>query len=246
MLTQRSNSCSTPPQCCRRYYDTHDRWPHLANAGKYALSHSVVLMGVFHHSFYKPDAAGENDTYIGQLKHYWFLSLISSTIYNFLWDVYMDFGLGRRPHKFLRERLLYDNVLVYYAAIVIDLFMRFSWTLTLLPVVYTTNTPEDTKFWTTDWFILVQPLLAAAEVIRRGMWSVLRVEYEYITQSATMKKFELMTSPTSATVTQNMQTANTQLTRHRSPRSGWRVVTEVSAMVLGVILTAAIAAMTAN
>jgi hypothetical protein len=34
-------------QCLRRYYDTKDRFPHLANAGKYGLAMVVVLFGAF-------------------------------------------------------------------------------------------------------------------------------------------------------------------------------------------------------
>lgn len=31
-----------------RYRDTHARFPHLANAAKYAIAQSVVLFGAFH------------------------------------------------------------------------------------------------------------------------------------------------------------------------------------------------------
>jgi hypothetical protein len=33
-------------QNLRRYRDTHNRWPHLANAVKYSFSQSVVLFSV--------------------------------------------------------------------------------------------------------------------------------------------------------------------------------------------------------
>ena len=35
-------------QCLRRYTDTGKRFPHLANACKYALSQTVTLFGAFH------------------------------------------------------------------------------------------------------------------------------------------------------------------------------------------------------
>lgn len=35
-------------QCMRRYRDTQKRHPFISNAGKYAVSHSVILFGVFH------------------------------------------------------------------------------------------------------------------------------------------------------------------------------------------------------
>ena len=45
-------------QCMRRYHDTGDRWPHLANAGKYFLTHSVVIAGAFHPTFGKASDLG--------------------------------------------------------------------------------------------------------------------------------------------------------------------------------------------
>ncbi len=41
-------------QCLRRYRDTGQRFPHLANALKYALSHSVLLFGVFNPALKAP------------------------------------------------------------------------------------------------------------------------------------------------------------------------------------------------
>ena len=35
-------------QCLRKFHDTGKRWPHLANATKYALSQTVTLFGAFH------------------------------------------------------------------------------------------------------------------------------------------------------------------------------------------------------
>ena len=34
-------------QCLRRYRDTKDAWPHLANAGKYSTSILVTLVSTF-------------------------------------------------------------------------------------------------------------------------------------------------------------------------------------------------------
>lgn len=116
-------------QCCCRYWHTHQRWPHIANAGKYAFAHSVVLFGIYNSSF--QNEAIMTNTY----KFAWIGCMILSTLYTFLWDVCMDWGLGVWRHRGLREQLLFPNRGVYYAAIVIDLFMRFAWTLTLIPQV---------------------------------------------------------------------------------------------------------------
>ena len=223
-------------QCIRRYYDTHDRFPHLANAMKYALSHSVVLVGILHTSYTDGDQPLTIDN-----KEYWIICLLASTIYNFAWDVYMDWGLGKSQYHGLRERMIYDNSTIYYCAILIDLFMRFSWTLTLLPhtQLYIID-DQTTKLQITtvyDWLIIIQPILAFAELIRRSMWSCIRIEYEYIVQSDQLKKIEL-SSPANSVHDLNAL--------KKSYRSGWRVLAEVITMVTGVVLTAFIAAMTAN
>jgi hypothetical protein len=39
------------------------------------------------------------------------ISLLVSTIYNFIWDVMMDWGLGHGDHAWLRDRKLFPEVL---------------------------------------------------------------------------------------------------------------------------------------
>ena len=43
-------------QNLRRYYDTKDRFPHLANAFKYAFAMTVGLFGVFHPNYKNTNA----------------------------------------------------------------------------------------------------------------------------------------------------------------------------------------------
>ena len=48
-----------------------------------------------------------------------------------------DWGLLEKDSKkrFLRNRLSYENPRIYYTAIVLNLLLRFSWTLTIAPFI---------------------------------------------------------------------------------------------------------------
>ena len=100
-------------QCLRRYLDTGKRFPNLANAFKYALSQSVTLFGTFHplylmnrgeeHTISLVDDDGQSGNLVfGNTKRsntfqfFWMGLFVSSSLYSYCWDVYMDWGLGRR------------------------------------------------------------------------------------------------------------------------------------------------------
>lgn len=71
-------------QCLRRYADTGNRLPHLANAFKYALSQTVTLFGAFHPLYMR---AEKKDS--GLFQAFWMFAFISSSLYSFFWDVFM-------------------------------------------------------------------------------------------------------------------------------------------------------------
>ncbi|KAG7269249.1 hypothetical protein CRUP_024172, partial [Coryphaenoides rupestris] len=59
-------------------------------------------------------------------------SLVSSC-YTLIWDLKMDWGLfdrGAGENTFLREEIVYPQKAYYYSAILEDVLLRFSWTLT--------------------------------------------------------------------------------------------------------------------
>jgi hypothetical protein len=105
-------------QCIRKYIDTKDRWPHLANASKYALSQTVTLFGAFHPIYLehkRRDDGGHN-----LFQFFWMLIFISSSLYSFTWDVKMDWGLGRREYGFLGDSLMFHRRVNYYTVIALD------------------------------------------------------------------------------------------------------------------------------
>jgi hypothetical protein len=46
---------------------------------------------------------------------------VSSSLFSFTWDVYMDWGLGRPKYGFLGESLMYPKRYYYYVIIAVDL-----------------------------------------------------------------------------------------------------------------------------
>ena len=88
-------------QCLRKYGDTGNRMPHLANAAKYAMSTAVSLFGAFHplylmqrgHAHVDSQGGGivmESSRYEGKMfQYFWFGLFISLSLYSFCWDVYM-------------------------------------------------------------------------------------------------------------------------------------------------------------
>ena len=214
--------------CLRRYMDTRKRWPHLANAGKYALSHSVVLFGVFHHTFTDQKSM---DSY----RVYWIISLVISTLYSYLWDIFIDFGLGDMRYGGLRDQLMYSSKTVYYVCIVADLFLRFAWSLTLVP------RGEHAPF-APSVIIYLQPMLAVAEVTRRCMWGALRLEWEHINVLGFKKAEGVAAGNVTASGTGSASTASGT----SDSRTGCGVILEVAVITMMVLSVGLVAAMTAN
>lgn len=111
-------------QCLRRYIDTGERFPHLPNAGKYALSQTVTLFGAFHPLYMGLDS---QNGILGMdlFQVFWMLLFVTSSLYSFAWDVFMDWGLGRKKYRYLGPSLMYPNRSSYYAVIGIDLGKQY-------------------------------------------------------------------------------------------------------------------------
>ena len=111
-------------QCLRRYADSGDRWPHLANAFKYAMSQTVTLFGAFHplYLLHNRHQAGK----INWFQFFWLILFVSSSLYSFTWDVYMDWGLGRKKYGWLGQTLMYPRRYYYYSVMALDLGKSFA------------------------------------------------------------------------------------------------------------------------
>ncbi|GKT84325.1 EXS family protein [Colletotrichum tofieldiae] len=153
-------------QCLRRYKDTGNIFPHLVNGGKYTMS----ILAAMSLSMYRI-----NNTH-GHLAMFVTFSTINA-IYTSIWDLFMDFSL-LQPHS--RHRLLRDITGLkkrwpYYFIMVADPVLRFAW---IFYAIFTHDAQHST---------IVSFLVALAEVSRRGMWTLFRVENEHCANVAQYK-----------------------------------------------------------
>ena len=142
-------------QCINKLYYTRLLWPHLGNFIKYSFGIGNGLIGFFY------------DRKKVSIRLYFriFIGAIS-TCYNLFWDIYLDWGCGRKndKHLFLREKITYPEI-VYYIAIIYDIIVRTTWTWNFIHI----------KDSLSEWKNI---LTCTLEVIRRGLWVLIRVENE--------------------------------------------------------------------
>lgn len=157
-------------QNIRRYLDTSDRFPHLANAFKYAFAMLVSLFGLFH-----PSAQSDVTETQSVL---WLIFFTLSTLYTYWWDVTQDWGLGRRDAGGLRKDRMYAwGSCYYWSAIAADLVLRFLWTISIIPI---NSLPDGMA---ENFGFAVLPFLAIAELCRRTMWATIRMENEHLSHT---------------------------------------------------------------
>ena len=173
-------------QNLRQVYDNRQRWPYLGNATKYLLAAEVALFGVF-----DPSVKG----------HWvWIGCFVGATLYQVWWDVFMDWELlvwyngegeqrGQRwqclrwwPFALRRTRL-YESTSIYYSIFAINFLLRFCWTLNFIPMRYLEEGGTVVSTYGPDIPMIFGPMLASAEIIRRTLWGLLRVELEAIKTS---------------------------------------------------------------
>lgn len=174
-------------QCCRRFRDTPQQWRHIVNSLKYATSLAVVVVASF--DFRGPVCIIT-------------VSLFAS-IYSWVWDVHMDWGLdwdSLKPHSSRRKtssietchsRLLSDETSndikavwaqgherlfsanIYRLAVFVDFAARLSWITSFMPITVLANSIGNRA--------VLMTLIPSAEIMRRCMWAILRVENEMCT-----------------------------------------------------------------
>jgi len=218
-------------QCLRRYMDTGKRNPNLLNAGKYALSQTVTLFGAFHplymmHVQQEADIT-HDDTLVEMVDagrspfdFFWMGLFISSSLYSYFWDVYMDWGLGRVKEGFLGTRLMYPKKHAYYLVMIIDLFLRFMWVLTLLP-------PQSGARFEIPQYLNMATM--ALELFRRTIWGFFRVEHEHRHNSQGFRRVDFVP----------LHFSTESKTREKVEHAGWKVLGEVVFVTLIVVTISA-------
>ena len=155
-------------QCIRKYIDTGDRFPHLANSFEFALAQLLSLTAAFH-PLYLEVLEGHSERF-PLYTIFWTILFISSSLYSCAWDVYVEWGLGRKDYAFLGPGLMYPNKYFYYCSMVMDLVLRFMWVLTLVPP------SAGASFAIPEYLFGLQVML---ELFRRTVWGFLRLENEH-------------------------------------------------------------------
>ena len=99
--------------------------------------------------------------------------VITSTLYSYFWDIKKDWCFLEKNSKvpFLRSQLAYKPV-YYYIIIVLNLFLRLSWVLSISPHLVST--------FSLDWNGNLIFFLAVLEIFRRFLWNFIRVEKEHV------------------------------------------------------------------
>jgi len=172
-------------QNLRQAYDYRKRWPYLGNAFKYFIAAEVALFGLF--------VPKNKNSFI------WISCFVIATLYQIWWDTFMDWELfhvssstttssttkSRILNFFtLRKTRLYKYKILYYFIFGINVLLRFCWTLSFIPphtlsraglLIPTFSNDADLLFKN-----IIHPALASAEIIRRTLWTLLRVELQAI------------------------------------------------------------------
>lgn len=218
-------------QSLRRYIDTGKRWPNLANAFKYALSMTVTLFGAFHplYLYYQDQPSTKEHGFgVDLFQILWVGLFVTSSLYSYFWDVYMDWGLGRPQFKFLGPRLMYPQKAHYYGVVFVDLFLRFMWVMTLVPPSSGAN------------FVLPSYLTAitmALELLRRTLWGLFRLENEHRHSTDQYRKVDF--------VPLHFSTGHAHKYEQKDS-VGWSVLGEVTLVNLGVITVMVISVVAAQ
>lgn len=120
-------------QCLRRFKDTTNVFPHLANALKYATTFfDIGTLALKYHfsSLYKSD--WENPFF-----YIWLIAKTVGTCYKLFWDFKMDWGFFDKnagENKYLREVIVYSSKGYYYFAIIENFIIRFIWLVRLYDI----------------------------------------------------------------------------------------------------------------
>jgi hypothetical protein len=176
-------------QCLRQCYEARKRWPYLGNAMKYMFAAEVAMFGAFDPEKKKSFS--------------WNACFFIATFYQTFWDVFFDWEifkikfnehqqeLSRAKAGFaccgkndicisLRDKRLYSHKNMYYTIFVINLFLRFFWTLSLIPSNHLSRSGKLIEQVGIGIQRYATSMIAIAEIIRRTCWGLLRVELEAI------------------------------------------------------------------
>ena len=188
-------------QNLRQCFDHKQRWPYLGNAFKYMLAAEVAIFGMFDPSMKQHPVwilcfFGATlyqvcwDVFMDWGLLEWDEDEVMYQYYHSNGSASGGSGGGRKglfwwwPYK-LRSKRAYPHKWIYYTIFLLNFCLRFVGMLTLIPPVYLSRrTGLIVNTWyDPDFQLFVGSLAASAEIFRRTIWALLRLEWEVIKTS---------------------------------------------------------------
>lgn len=125
----------------------------------------------------------------------------------------------RTAPTLLRSTLLYEPTCIYYCAIGVDLLLRCSWSLTLLPGDFN---PFFGGWYDSVGYELYVAGIMAAELMRRGMWGLFRVEKAHINQQSQFDEYKFIPM---------FHEMSSKVRHHRDQGWSWKTLIQVLIML---------------
>lgn len=181
-------------QCLRRFLDTGEWFPHFANLAKYLITTSYFFLLCLYRVSTFRDSTINADEYAFKMTSNSTITIIFisistiNSVYSSFWDICMDWSLMQfdSGNYLLRDVLIYKKKLIYYLAMILDVFLRFQW------IVYV-FTPYRISHSALTAFCV-----AIAELLRRFMWMFFRMENEHASNVNIFRVSRVCTLPYSS------------------------------------------------
>jgi len=185
----------------------------LFNALKYATSIPVYCLSGYY-SWIKSDIKNTDDKelLVSMYSHakviftLWVIASFINSSYSYYWDIFNDWELGKKKSDseekfpiFLRPILHFSKHWTYYAVMILDLILRFTWFVDVFPIFQLKNPflvddtptiPEDIIKMRIEKLLLSRLLLRLLEVMRRWLWIFFRIEKEWVYTSSDYVRIE--------------------------------------------------------
>jgi len=183
------------------------------NAIKYATSIPVYILSGYY-SWVKSDIknVSEKELLEPLYNHakvvfiFWIIASFVNSGYSYYWDIFNDWELCKTKSNseeefpiLLRPILHFTRHWTYYAVMVIDLILRFTWFVDVFPIFQLKNpflvddtptVPEDIIKMQIERLLLSRLLLRGLEIIRRWLWIFFRLEREWVYTSSEYVRIE--------------------------------------------------------
>ncbi|CAF3751375.1 unnamed protein product [Adineta steineri] len=179
-------------QCLRRYRDTKQKFPHLANAGKYASGFFVTGTNAARRAtalYYLNNPTSNPFLYI------WIIASFIGATYKVIWDLKMDWGFFDKnagENKFLRDQIVYPSKFYYYAAIIQNIIFRYIWLINVFMQF-------RTRF--AEYSDIIGFIFGLIEVFRRFIWNYFRLENEHLNNCGNFRAVrDISIAPISTTI----------------------------------------------